>query len=72
MLRYREAREGCFYSELLSEDTKAPLSFANLAVYVRETTLTAGRTDIRTLGGQGREQHIQACMYISIHRVRHV
>lgn len=46
MLRYRKAREGCFYSELPSEEIMAPLSFANLAVYVRETTLTVGRTDI--------------------------
>lgn len=43
------AKVACIYSELPSEETMAPLSFANLAVYVRETTLTAGRTTLETL-----------------------
>jgi len=37
-----ERRGGRLYSELPSEEIMAPLSFANLVVYVRETTLTAG------------------------------
>ena len=64
--------KGAIYSKLPSEETIAPLSFANLVVYVRETTLTAGRTRSKTLAFEENEPHVQACMYISMHRVKHV
>ena len=47
----------------------APLSFANLAVYVRETTLTAGRTDIRDVDRSAKRAPLTG-LHVHVHTPR--